>query len=642
MANTIPQMFLETVREKPSVSVQYSKNASGAFVPASYADLLERTATFAAGLLELGLTRSDKVGIISDNRSEWLVADLAILGLGGVDVPRGCDAMPQEIRYILDWSGCTLAILENDRQLRKILDNRAGIPSLSTIIMFDPASTKIVAEARDSGLEILDYQDVVERGKIRKAAKPTEYTDEAAKGERADLATLIYTSGTTGEPKGVMLSHGNFLHQTDYLPGIIGVGTGEVFLSVLPVWHSFERVVQYIILKAGAGIAYSKPIGSIMLADMAMIKPQWFTSVPRIWESIKDGVYRSMKQGSALKQTLFRFFIGVGESYAYFRNHLTRCMPEFVPRSRILEVGSSIIPFILLTPLWHLGDVLVYKKIKAKLGGKFIAGVSGGGALPGNVDRFFGAIGILIIEGYGLTETAPVLGVRLKKHPVVGTVGPIHRGTELKILDEKGQPLGPGQKGVIHVRGPQVMAGYYRKPDMTAKVLSPDGWLDTGDLGMLTYRGEIKITGRAKDTIVLRGGENIEPVPIEQKLCESVYIQQAVVLGQDEKYLAALIVPAQENILSWAKDNTIPVDDYESLLQQPEIRELIDAEINEYVSAKQGFKSFERIYKFALLPTPFEPGKELSAKQEIKRHAVNEIYKRQIHKLFKAEKEVRA
>jgi long-chain acyl-CoA synthetase len=642
MANTIPQMFLETVRNQPTVSVQYSKNASGTFIPASYEDLLERISIFAAGLLEMGIRRGDKIGLISDNRSEWLVVDLAILGLGGADVPRGCDAMPQEIRYILNWSGCSLAILENDRQLRKIVDNRAGIPSLATIIMFDPASAGTLSEARAVGLEILDYQAVVEKGRIRKASKPSEYIDEVAKGQRSELATLIYTSGTTGEPKGVMLSHGNFLHQTDYLPGIIGVGTGEIFLSVLPVWHSFERVVQYIILKAGAGIAYSKPIGSIMLADMATIRPQWFTSVPRIWESIKDGVYRSMKQGSAVKQTIFRFFIGVGESYAYFRNHLTRCMPEFVPRSRLLEIASSIIPFVLLTPLWHLGDILVYRKIKAKLGGKFIAGVSGGGALPGNVDRFFGAIGVLIIEGYGLTETAPVLGVRLKSHPVVSTVGPIHRGTELKIVDEKGKLLGPGQKGVIHVRGPQVMTGYYRKPDLTAKVLSPDGWLDTGDLGMLTYRGEIKITGRAKDTIVLRGGENIEPVPIEQKLCESVYLQQAVVLGQDEKYLAALIVPSQENVLAWAKDNTIPIDDYESLLQQPEVKELIDAEINEYVSARQGFKSFERIFKFALLAAPFEVGKELSAKQEIKRHAVNEIYKKQIHKLFKAEKEIRA
>ncbi|MEN6297077.1 MAG: AMP-binding protein, partial [Rectinema sp.] len=260
--------------------------------------------------------------------------------------------------------------------------------------------------------------------------------------------------------------------------------------------------------------------------------------------------------------------------------------------------------------------------------------ISGGGALPPTVDKFFDALGILILEGYGLTETAPVLGVRLKTHPVTGTVGPIHRGTEIRIVDEHGNVLPAGQKGVIQVRGPQVMLGYYKRPDLTTKILSDDGWLDTGDLGMLTIHGEIKIVGRVKDTIVLRGGENIEPVPIEQRLCESTYIQQAVVLGQDQKYLAALIVPQQETLIQWAEENEIPFNDYTSLLDQPEVKELIDSEINAFVSMKNGFKPFERIFRFALLPTPFESGRELSAKQELKRHAINELYKNQIRLLF--------
>jgi long-chain acyl-CoA synthetase len=289
---------------------------------------------------------------------------------------------------------------------------------------------------------------------------------------------------------------------------------------------------------------------------------------------------------------------------------------------------------VLLSPFRALGDVLVFKKIKEKLGKRFIAGVSGGGALPPSVDKFFDALGILILEGYGLTETAPVLGVRLKNHPVSGTIGPIHKGTEIRIVDEHGNALPPGHKGVIHVRGPQVMLGYYKRPDLTAKILSADGWLDTGDLGMLTVHGEIKIVGRAKDTIVLRGGENIEPVPIEQRLGESAFIQQAVVLGQDQKYLAALIVPRQEALIAWAEENEIPFNDYPSLLDQPEVKELIDSEINSLVSMKNGFKPFERIFRFALLPNPFEPGRELSAKQEIKRFTINELYKKQIRELF--------
>ncbi|MEN6477311.1 MAG: AMP-binding protein, partial [Rectinema sp.] len=477
-------------------------------------------------------------------------------------------------------------------------------------------------------------QALADKGAALLAKDPDIYAREVAQGKRDELATLIYTSGTTGDPKGVMLSHGNFLHQTEYIPGVYDIRPGQVFLSVLPVWHSFERTIQYIALASGATLAYSKPIGSVLLADMKAIQPHWLPSVPRIWESVKDGVYRQIKQAGGAKKVLFDFFVSVGESYAFFRNHLLGRIPAFSPRSRVLEIAASILPFLLLAPIRGLGNLLVFRKIKEKFGPNFIAGVSGGGALPGAVDRFFDAIGILILEGYGLTETAPVLGVRMRYKPVAGTVGPIHRGTDIRIAGEHGEFLGPGKKGVIQVRGPQVMAGYYKRPDLTAKVMTPDGWLDTGDLGMLTVHGEIRITGRAKDTIVLLGGENIEPVPIEQKLCESDYIGTAIVLGQDKKYLTALIVPKQENLTSWANENSIPNIDYESLLRQPEVRELIDYEIAGLVNLKNGFKMFERIFRFDLLSEPFQVGKELSAKQELKRHAVNEIYRKRIAKLF--------
>lgn len=631
MAQTIPQMFLEVAAAQPKVVAQFSKDKAGVFQPKTYEELLKDIETFAAGLAALGIARGDKVGLISDNRHEWLVTDLALLGLGGADVPRGCDATTQEISYILAWSECKVAFLENDKQLRKVLDVKANLPLLDTVILFDKPAQDIETEAKGAGLKVLGYDEVYETG--RKAGK-SPYKAEVAKGQRSELATLIYTSGTTGDPKGVMLSHANFLHQTDYLPGLLKVNSGEVFLSVLPIWHSFERIVNYVILKGGGSIAYSKPIGSILLADMQAIQPHWFPSVPRIWESVMDSVNKAMKQAKPVVKGLFKFFMGVGELFAYFKNHLFGLYPAFSPKSRVLEVAVSIIPFLLLFPLWKLGDILVFKKVKAKLGKRFIAGVSGGGALPAAVDRFFNALGVLILEGYGLTETAPVLGIRLRNHPVIGTVGPIHKGTEIRIVGEKGEILGAGHKGVIQVRGPQVMMGYYKRPDLTARIMTSDGWLDTGDLGMLTVNGEIKITGRAKDTIVLRGGENIEPVPIEQKLCESQYIQQAVVLGQDEKYLAALLVPRQENLTAWAEENKVPFADYETLIQQPEVRELIDSEVSELIGPKAGFKAFERIFKFDLLAQPFQPGKELSAKQELKRHAIQEIYKKQIKAMF--------
>ncbi len=647
MANTIPQMYIEVAQRQPDVTAQLSKDAQGTFQPTSYGTLLKEVSICAHGLHHLGIRRGEKVGLVSDNRKEWLIADLAMLGLGAADVPRGCDATAQEIAYILSWSECATAILENDRQLQKILDIKAGLlpfgsqslkespyAHLKTIILFDPPAPSMLEQAIGAGLAVFTFADIMREGLAFYEQDPEFFQHEAAKGGRGDLATIIYTSGTTGDPKGVMLSHGNFLHQTEYLPSIIGVKSGDVFLSVLPVWHSFERVVQYIILQAGATIAYSKPVGSILLADMQAVQPQWFTSVPRIWESIKDSVYKTIRQSGGVKKAMFSMFVGIGEAHAYFRNMLLDRLPKFAPRARAIDIAVAIIPFVLLSPLRALGDILVFKKIREKLGKGFIAGISRKKALPPSVDKFFDALGILILEGYGLTETAPVLGVRLRTHPVTGTVGPIHRGTEIRIVDEHGKVLPAGQKGVIQVRGPQVMLGYYRRPDLTAKILSEDGWLDTGDLGMLTVHGEIKIVGRAKDTIVLRGGENIEPVPIEQRLCESPYIQQAVVLGQDQKYLAALIVPREEALIQWAEENEIPFADYASLLEQPEVKELIDSEINACVSMKNGFKPFERIFRFALLARPFEPGRELSAKQELKRHTINELYKNQIRALF--------
>jgi len=635
MAETLALMFMERARTNPDIVMQYSKDANNVFQPTSYRELVEEVGALAAGLAGIGLARDNKIGLISDNRKEWLMCDLAILGLGAADVPRGCDATEGELSYILSWSECAITILENEKQLAKIVTRKAEIPGLKKVVMFDAVSPEALKAAKAAGLDMHTFAEVFEAGKKRRAEKPGEYEAEAAKGKRGDIATIIYTSGTTGEPKGVMLTHGNFLYQTEVLPTIVDFKAGDIWLSVLPVWHSFERILQYVIVSMSDTIAYSKPIGAIMLPDFQTIKPQWMASVPRIWESVKDGIFKSIRQAGGSKKALFGFFVGIGESFAYFRNMLLGRLPNFGNRIRILDIIVSIVPLILLAPLRGLGEVLIFKKIKGKLGGKFKAGVSGGGAMPASVDVFFDAIGVQVLEGYGLTETAPVLALRPQRTPVMGTVGPAIAGTELKILDDTGKDVGRGHKGVVYAKGPQVMAGYYKKPEMTAKVLGNDGWLNTGDLGMFTTAGYLKLTGRAKDTIVLLGGENIEPLPIEQRICDSQYIKQAVVLGQDQHFLAALVVPDQDYVTTWAKENNIPIVDYEALLAQPEVKELIDYEINQAVNQKTGFKSFERIFRFELLATPFEVGKELSAKQEVKRHAVAEIYKHKISKLFK-------
>lgn len=635
MEKTLPLLFMGKVAERPESIMQYSKQGGDTFQPTSYRQMQEEIATLAAGFLELGVQRGDRIGLISDNRKEWLISDLAILGLGAADVPRGCDAVEQEIAYILSFSGCRLTVLENEKQLAKVLARKAELPELSIAIMYDSVADSVREQAAQKGITVLMYADLFETGRKRRLAKPGEYEEEVAKGQSSDMATIIYTSGTTGEPKGVMLSHGNFLHQCKTLPEVIDICPDEIWLSVLPVWHSFERLVQYAIIGVGAAIAYSKPVGSIMLADFQSIRPHWMASVPRIWESVKDGVYRNIRQASAVKKAIFSAFVAVGESWAVLRNMLLGRVPDFGYRSRLFDILVPIIPLILIAPARGLGELLVFRTIKKKLGGRFRAGISGGGAMPASVDVFFDTIGVRLLEGYGLTETAPVLALRPQRKPVMSTVGPALRGTEIKIVDEQGKDLGTGKKGLVWARGPQIMMGYYKKPELTAKVMKGDGWLDTGDIGMLTVNGYLKLTGRAKDTIVLRGGENVEPVPIEQRLNDSQYIKQSIVLGQDQRFLAALIVPDQDAVMNWAKENGVPIVDYESLVTQPAVHELIEYEIAQAVNTKTGFKIFERVFRFDLLAQPFETGRELSAKQEMKRHTIAELYKHRIDKLFK-------
>ena len=633
MADTIPKLLQKVVEEHPDVAAQMSKDKNGSFESRSFLELYNEVRYFAAGLHKLKVNRGDHVGLISENRAEWLVSDLALLSIGAADVPRGNDSMAEELAYILSFSECAVVIVENAEQLKKILSVKSQIPSLKRFIVLDPFFE--AGELPNIGrIKISTYREIRETGADFLKRFPDFIEQEIEKGTSEDTATIIFTSGTTGEPKGVVLSHANFLYQVSCIPDRIDVNPGDIWICVLPVWHSFERIVQYIALGSVSTLAYSKPIGQIMLADMAALKPQWMASVPRIWEAVRAGIYRKVKQDGGIKVFMFNFFVGVGGTHKKIADRLFGRAPKFKPRSRSLDIILTLVPYLLIWPLKLLGNALVFNKIKTKLGGRFIAGISGGGALPPAVDSFFGSAGILLLEGYGLTETAPVLAVRSQFNPVPGTVGTMLKGTECKIINEEGEGLPAGEMGLIYVRGPQVMSGYYKKPELTAHVLYTDGWFNTGDLGMLTINGELKITGRAKDSIVLLGGENIEPLPIEQKITESEYIDTAVVVGQDQKYLAALILPNNDAIERFADENHIPYNQTSDLLDSDDVKELMDGEINSLVNGRTGFRVFERVYRFKVLKVKFEIGDELSAKQEIKRHVIAEKYRKDIEELF--------
>jgi long-chain acyl-CoA synthetase len=456
---------------------------------------------------------------------------------------------------------------------------------------------------------------------------------ELEKGTGDDVATLIYTSGTTGEPKGVILSHRNFTFQLERIFDHIGIKAGDTMLSVLPVWHSFERIVEYVLVTIGASIAYSKPVGSVMIADMAKVNPQWMSSVPRIWEGIHNAIYRSVKSGSKVKAILFHFFVGATELYYSFYNKLVGRSAEFIRAVRWLDIIISTIPTVLLWPLKALGAILVFGKIQARLGTSFIAGISGGGALPPHVDKFFQAAGVLLLEGYGLTETGPILAVRKQAHPVMGTVGPLLKDIDHRVLDKESNLVEPGRKGVLYVKSEQVMSGYYKRPEATEEVLK-DGWLNTGDIVIFTHQGEFTIIGRSKETIVLTGGENIEPVPIEDKLKEHELIDNVMVVGQDQKFLGALVIPNEESIKAFADERSIDWVDYADLVANPEVHEYVNTAVQGQVNTQTGFKHFERIFRFALLPKEFEVGKELTQTMKFKRKVVEKLYRKEIKDIF--------
>ena len=643
LPKNLPLMFQDRALTFGNTVVQFAKNKDGKFENYTYKQVYQEIIAFAAKLRDLGIKRGNPIGLISDNRREWLITDFAIMSLGACDVPRGCDSMGKEIRFILNYVKCEFSFFENAKQLQKVLEDISEVPNLKVAILFDECDSGTIKNANKNGIEVFFYNKLLEEGKNLLDKDPhlkAIIESEMTMTDGNEVATMIFTSGTTGTPKGVMLTHRNFLAQLEIIPAVLPGKPDEKWLSVLPVWHSFERCIQYVIIALKSSIAYSKPVASVMLADFATIKPQWMCGVPRLWESLVTGIYRSMKKTGGIKYAMFNFFVSVGKKFAWCKAHLTGCVCQFKRRLRFLDSLVAAIPFVLLFPLNALGNLLVFKKIRQKLGGNFIAGISGGGALQKEVDEFYSAIGFSLLEGYGMTETAPILSLRNFKKPRKGCVGEVLPCCEIKIVAEKygqivsSEPLPPGKKGLILARGDQIMKGYFNRPDLTEQIIDKDGWLNTGDLGMMSYDNEIKITGRAKDTIVLLGGENIEPAVIEGELKGSDFIESVVVMGQDKKYLAALIVPSKENVMAWAAENGVPNEYYEGVLESAEVKNLIQSEIDNKINSSKEFRTCERIYKFALLQESFKVGEELSAKQEMMRHKIAQKYAKEIAILF--------
>lgn len=554
---------------------------------------LEQSARFAAGLVALGVRPGEPVLLWSENREQWLIAELALLWLGAPGVPRGAEAPADEIAYIVDKVRARVAIVEKPELLRRFAAAGHQVEQLVLLTGNDPAG------------RALSFEQCLAQGDAATAAR---LLAEAPTARRpTDVATIVFTSGTTGRPKGVVLTQANLAANLAQVLSIIDfVPAGATGLSILPPWHMFERMVEYALIELGVQFVYTDR--RHFAKDLARFRPAVLPAVPRLWMAIEEGVRAKLAHAPPRQR-------------AIVETALARC----IARQKAARFGATPRPSPLSAPLDWLLQRLVLRKIAVALGVDRLASglpISGGGSLPEHVDLFFAALGVPLMNGYGLTETSPVLALRRSRHPRGGTVGAPLPETEIAIRRlEDGAPQPIGARGVIHARGPQVMGGYFEEPEATARVRSADGWFDTGDLGHLDRHGELAITGRAKETIVLLSGENIEPEPLENALTASPWIAQALVVGQDQKQLGALLVPRLPH------DTPAP--------PRAELEALLRREVDARVAPAAGFRPHERIGRIALLDEPFtvENG-GLSQTLKIKRHAMLERHAARIAELY--------
>ncbi len=588
----------------------------------TYKELYEVIKQFSAGLQSLGLNKGDHICLFSENSSKWLISDQAILMAGGADAVRGSQTPVEELFYIIEHSDSRGIVVENMETVAKLLPYLADYP-LKFIICL---SGEEIPDDIKFNHNVYSFNQVMNLGK-NNLFNPVEIS-------KADIATLVYTSGTTGMPKGVMITHGNLLSQLESLSDTLEIYPGDTALNVLPTWHIYERTCEYYLLSGGMTLNYTNVAN--FKDDIKEYKPNYLVAVPRIWEALHNGIYTELRKQPVLKQKIIKFLIKTGEAHIKSSRILNNLCIDNINCS-ITKKIEAFAKFYLTYPLHKLGEKIIFQKIRSALGGNFRQGISGGGALAGYLEDFYEAIGISIVVGYGLTETSPVLTIRKRDYNIKKSAGKPILNTEIKIIHpDNHQKLGYLRTGIVMARGPQVMQGYYKDIEATNKVLSPDGWFNTGDLGWLTPQNDLVLTGRNKDVIVLSNGENVEPQPLEDACLTSPYIHQIVLVGQDKSHLGALISPNIDTLQSWAEKQSLKYADDSHIYNCPKINKLFKKELMEYIQKRPNCRPFEKINKFKLVKEPFtvENGL-LTPTMKIKKNEVQKKYQNLIEELYK-------
>jgi len=590
-ARTLTELFFRGVETYGNHPAAFRYKAGGTWHSVTHRETQARVQALALGLRELALGPGDKVAILSETRLEWVLADYACLCIRATDVPIYPTLPANQVEYILRDSGAAAVFCSNAAQVEKIQAVRAGLPALRHVVVFDPPAT-------GGAIALAD----VEKKGTAAAAKYPRFKEEALAVRPDDLATLIYTSGTTGQPKGVMLSHGNICSNVNACVEVLRVSEHDSCLAWLPLSHILERMVEYYFFDVGVTISFAESVDTVA-QNLVDVHPTIVIGVPRLYEKVYARVLEAALSGSAVKRRIFLWAKRVGEAWTTHR--------------------LAGIPIPLTLRLRHaIADRLVFAKLRARTGGRVKFFVSGSAPLAPEVARFFYSAGLPVIEGYGLTETSPVLTLSPLQRPKLGAVGKPIPGVLIKIAPD----------GEILAKGPNIMRGYYNKPDETREAIDADGWFHTGDIGELDPDGYLKITDRKKDLLKTAGGKYIAPQPIENTVRLNKFVANAVVLGDLRKFPIILIVPNFENLERWAKERGLAYASHADLIQLADVKAKMEREV---MGGLRDLAKFEMPKKVVLLERDFtiESG-ELTPSLKVKRRQVEKNYKDLIDRVY--------
>jgi long-chain acyl-CoA synthetase len=591
MTTTIPRLFLHlTDTFQKSALLLYKKG--GRYLSLSTTEVRQEVERIALGLKDLGVNPGDKVVLLAENGPWWVMTDYAILGLGAVTVPIYTSLVPDQIKYIISDSDSKVVIVSDRKLWDKVAEIRGDLPGIKHFVSF---------EDRPAG-SILSLAELEAKGEKSRQAVPSLFEDAARSVKPDDLASIIYTSGTTGLPKGVMLTHANFTSNVETLATIIPFSDRDTDLSFLPLSHVLERLVTFAFMSRGVSMAYAESVETVA-GNLLEVKPTIMVSVPRLFEKIYAKVMDNVLAGAGFKKKIFFWAMRVGKEYAE-KTMQRQPVPGSLRRRRTIA------------------HKLVFSKILEKTGGRVRFFVSGGAPLAKDIAEFFYTLGIVVLEGYGLTESSPVIAANTFDNLKFGTVGRPIPGVEVRIAPD----------GEILARGPNIMKGYYKKEEETREALA-GGWLHTGDIGHLDEDGFLVITDRKKDLIVTSGGKNVAPQPIENLLKQNPYIANCVIVGGSRKFIAALIVPNFEKVRDFAQKSGIRYVNRRDLVQNEAIVRFLLQEVDQ---STPGLAPYEKVKKIALLERDFEIGEgEITPTLKVKRNVIEQKYKDLIDSLYR-------